>query len=85
MLEAAGLSDATLGRLMRDRPGRTLMDAARNADPERAVLSEYHAVGCRRGYYMLRYRRWKYVHYVDAPAQLFDLESDPTEEPRFHL
>ena len=28
---------------------------------------------------MLRTRRWKFVHYEDLPAQLFDLENDPGE------
>ena len=79
VLEASGLPDATVADLGSGRPGRSLLEAARSPDPERAVLSEYHAVGSRRGYYMLRYRTWKYVHYVDAPAQLFDLEADPTE------
>ncbi|TVQ25466.1 MAG: sulfatase [Spirochaetaceae bacterium] len=79
VLEAAGLPDATVAGLMADRPGRSLLAAARSPGRERAVLSEYHAVGSRRGYYMLRYRAWKYVHYVDEPAQLFDLDVDPSE------
>ena len=28
---------------------------------------------------MLRRGRYKYIHYVEAPDQLFDLESDPQE------
>jgi arylsulfatase A-like enzyme len=28
---------------------------------------------------MLRTRRWKFVHYEDLPAQLFDLQADPQE------
>ena len=29
--------------------------------------------------YMIRTERWKYVHYVGYPPQLFDLENDPDE------
>ena len=31
------------------------------------------------GFFMLRTLRHKYVHYVGAPPQLFDLEADPEE------
>ncbi len=79
VLDAACMPADRVDDLMHDRPGRSLPTSARSPNPERAVLSEYHAVGSRRGYYMVRYRTWKYVHYVDAPAQLFDLEADPTE------
>jgi choline-sulfatase len=46
---------------------------------DRAVLSEYHAIGSRGGVTMLRKGRWKYVHYVNYRPQLFDLHSDPQE------
>ena len=29
--------------------------------------------------YMIRTERWKYVHFVGYPPQLFDLENDPDE------
>jgi choline-sulfatase len=29
--------------------------------------------------YLLRKGRWKYIHYVGYPPELFDLESDPGE------
>jgi choline-sulfatase len=48
-------------------------------DPERAVLSEYHAIGSTGGITMLRKGRWKYVHCVRYAPQLFDLENDPEE------
>lgn len=51
----------------------------RALDTERLALSEYHAVGSRAAGFMLQGRGWKYVHYVDAPAQLFDLANDPAE------
>ena len=47
--------------------------------PDRAVLSEYHAIGSTGGVTMLRKGRWTYVHYVRYRPQLFDLESDPEE------
>lgn len=55
------------------------LDRVASADPERAVLSEYHAVGATKAVFMLRAGRWKYVHYVAYGPQLFDLESDPEE------
>jgi len=49
------------------------------AEPDRAVLSEYHAIGSTGGITMLRKGRWKYVHCVRYPPQLFDLHADPEE------
>jgi choline-sulfatase len=60
-------------------PGRSLLRIAAEPDQDRSVFAEYHAVGSRRGYFMLRRRDAKYVHYVDGPPQLFDLRSDPLE------
>jgi choline-sulfatase len=48
-------------------------------DDERAVFSEYHGHGTRASSYMIRRGRWKFLHYVAAPDQLFDLETDPDE------
>ena len=53
------------------------LSAARHA--ERAVLSEYHAIGSTGGVTMLRKGRWKYVHCARYRPQLFDLENDPEE------
>ena len=50
---------------------------AAGGDPDRAVVSEYHAIGSTGGITMLRKGRWKYVHCVRYRPQLFDLESDP--------
>ena len=50
------------------------------ADPDRAVLSEYHDGGSSTGAFMLRWQNWKYVHYVGLPPQLFDLAADPHED-----
>jgi choline-sulfatase len=42
------------------------------------VLSQFHTYGPD-AFYMLRDGRYKYVYYVGAPPQLFDLEADPEE------
>ena len=48
---------------------------------DRTVLSEYHDGGCSVGITMVRWGRWKYVHYARGnPPQVFDLEADPSEE-----
>jgi choline-sulfatase len=52
---------------------------AAGAEPDRAVLSEYHAIGSTGGITMLRKGRWKYVHCVCYRPQLFDLRDDPEE------
>jgi len=49
------------------------------ADPDRIVFSEYHAAGAVSGAFMLRKGRWKLIHYVGFPDELFDLEDDPEE------
>jgi choline-sulfatase len=60
-------------------PGVSLGALAGGALPNRAVLSEYHAATSVAGAYMLREGRYKYMHYVAYPPQLYDLESDPEE------
>jgi choline-sulfatase len=62
--------------------GRSLLPVAtgeRDPDSTRAVFGEYHGHGVSHGVYMIRRGAYKYVHYVDGPAQLFDVENDPTE------
>ncbi|MDG2286183.1 MAG: sulfatase-like hydrolase/transferase [Alphaproteobacteria bacterium] len=59
------------------RPLQSLLDAP---EPDRPILSEYHDGGSPTGFYMLRRRNWKYVHYAGGhPPQLFDLDTDPDE------
>ena len=60
-------------------PGRSLWAIAGESDQDRTVFSEYHAVASRAGFYMLRDRRYKFIYYVGAPPQLFDLAEDPLE------
>jgi choline-sulfatase len=59
--------------------GVSPLELAARRDVERAVLSEYHAIGSTSGITMLRKGRWKYVHCVRYRPQLFDLERDPEE------
>lgn len=54
-----------------------IADAA--PDPERAILSEYHAVGAVTGGFMLRRGRWKLNYYVGFDPELFDMVDDPEE------
>lgn len=64
----------------RNLPGRSLFEwIGVPEDPDRAVISEYHAVGSVSGAYMLRKGRFKYHYYVGLPSELFDLEDDPEE------
>ncbi|MCS0501551.1 sulfatase-like hydrolase/transferase [Ancylobacter mangrovi] len=62
-----------------DWPGEDLAQVARERSEGRVAFAEYHGMGSKAGFYMLRDGRYKYVHYVDHPAQLFDLEADPQE------
>ena len=62
----------------RDLPGLPLDEVALRA-PQRTVLCEYHATGAATGAFMTRKGRFKYVHYVGMPPQLFDLDADPQE------
>ena len=60
-------------------PGVSLFDLAQGATPKRTVLSEYHGMGSTTGAFAIRHGRYKYVHYVKYPPQLFDLKRDPEE------
>lgn len=60
--------------------GRALTDiAAAPDDPDREILSEYHAIGSVSGGFMLRKGRWKLNWYVGFTPELFDLVADPEE------
>ncbi|MEZ5650091.1 MAG: sulfatase-like hydrolase/transferase [Burkholderiaceae bacterium] len=77
IIESVGLDPAPE---MGERPGRSLFAlAAGPADPERTILSEYHAVGCNSAGFMLRRGRWKFHYYVGFAPELFDLDTDPEE------
>jgi len=59
-------------------PGVSLLRLAGAPPRDRTVLSQFHTYGPD-AFYMLRDRRYKYVYYVGAPPQLFDLDADPEE------
>ena len=78
ILEGAGLT--LTDQEDRELPGRSLLRIANGDRPERTVLSEYHAVASTTGMYMVRNGRYKYVHYVGHPPQLFDLPRRPSRD-----
>jgi choline-sulfatase len=76
IVESAGIA---FDGVRDSHPGVSLVDIANGANPARTVLSEYHGMGSRTGSFMVRVGKWKYVHYVAYPPQLFDLGLDPEE------
>lgn len=60
-------------------PGVSLFDVAEGKAVDRHVMAEYHGMGSATAAYMIRVDQYKYIYYVDYPAQLFDLEEDPEE------
>lgn len=76
VLEAVGcpMNDAD-----KARSGSSIWEIAQTDDKNRTVFGEYHAIASQHAYYMLRDNRYKFVYYVDAPNQLFDLKHDPDE------
>ncbi len=76
IVEAVGES-ATTEEL--ELPGTSLLRLLNGEHADRTVFSEYHAVGSTTGIFMVRFGRYKYVHYEGYRPQLFDLEADPLE------
>ncbi|WP_421726084.1 sulfatase-like hydrolase/transferase [Bauldia sp.] len=77
VLEATGHGD---GSSPVNPDARSLFSIAGEPDdPGREVFCEYHAAGAVNGVYMLRQGPWKYIHYANMPAQLFNLDNDPEE------
>ncbi|MCC5986687.1 MAG: sulfatase-like hydrolase/transferase [Pararhodobacter sp.] len=76
ILDAVGLDPE--GVPPAQRPGLSLLSAS-PLPADRAVLSEYHAVGAPSGAFMLRKGRWKLHYYVGYSPELFDIEADPEE------
>lgn len=76
ILDAVGNQEAALRQGF---PGTSLFELAQGTVPERNVLVEYHGMGSTTGAFMIRHGKYKYVHYIGYPAQLFDLDSDPEE------
>ena len=87
IIECVGESNA--GMVEPDHPGISIARLAGGERPDRTVLSEYHGMGSTTGAFAIRHGRFKYVHYVKYPPQLFDLPGDPHEvqdlssEPRY--
>ena len=69
----------TLTAEERALPGRSLLSLLEGGDTDRTVFSEYHAVGSLTGIFMVRFGRYKYVHYEGYRPQLFDLAATPME------
>ncbi len=63
----------------RKLPGTSLLRLLDGQDADRTVFSEYHAVGSMTGIFMVRFGRYKYVHYDGYRPQLFNLDADPME------
>ncbi|MEX2374966.1 MAG: sulfatase-like hydrolase/transferase [Dehalococcoidia bacterium] len=76
IIDWADVPDVSDGR---QRPGRSLTDIALGVDADRAVFSEYHAVGSATGIFMIRKDRWKLIECVGDTPILYDLHSDPEE------
>jgi choline-sulfatase len=72
-------ADASVPEAYDTHPGKSLFKLAGGARPDRNVLTEYHGMGSTTGAFMIRHGKYKYVHYVAYPPQLFDLEADPEE------
>lgn len=77
ILEAVGVPQEANDR---DLPGMSLWPLVLgHRQPPRTIFSEYHAAGAVTAMFMIREDRYKYVHYVGYPPQLFDLSQDPDE------
>ena len=76
ILEATGVARGDEDRRL---AGQSLLGLAEGDQPERVILAEQHSAGAKSASFMIRRGRHKYVHHIDYPAQLFDLEADPEE------
>ncbi len=76
ILEALGCPPPDDGVM---RPGESLWAIANEADRDRTVFGEYHAIGSSSAHFMLRDRQRKYIAHVGDSPQLFDLAADPDE------
>ncbi|MBT8155587.1 sulfatase-like hydrolase/transferase [Epibacterium ulvae] len=64
---------------IRDDPDHLGHISSKPSDPNRAVISQYHAAGSPSGAFMLRKGRFKLCLFVGYAPMLFDLEADPFE------
>jgi choline-sulfatase len=77
ILDSAGIQQAAQDSHL---PGQSLIGIANGIRPKRNILSEYHDGGSITGMFMIRHKRWKYIHYPGFSPQLFDLINDPFEK-----
>ncbi len=63
-----------------DLDGESLASLSEQQRPDRCILSQYHDGWSITGYYMLRWGKWKYIHYPGFDPQLFNLVDDPQEQ-----
>lgn len=62
-------------------PGISLFEIINGSfSEERPVFAETHCIGFNDAAFMIRYRQYKYIYYVNYEPQLFDLENDPREQ-----
>lgn len=76
VLEATG---AGVGTVEPGVDGVSLFELARQDQPDRKLLTQYHGSGAASGAFMLRSGIYKYLYYVGYRPQLFDLSADPEE------
>ena len=76
VLEATGVPAQPEDRGL---PGRSLFATLANPSDARTVFSEYHTVGTEDAWYLLRNRRYKYVHFTGRSPLLYDMLEDPLE------
>lgn len=61
-------------------PGTSLLELANGGSRKKPMLlTQYHASGSTTGYFLIRKKQFKYIHYVAFAPQLFDLSKDPDE------
>lgn len=77
IIEGAGAADQDT--ISKSHPGGDILKVIAGEDQDRAVFSEYHAMGSKTAAYMIRKGPYKLVHYVGYEPQLFDLGEDPDE------
>ena len=76
VLEATGVAEQPEDR---DLPGQSLFGTLADEAGDRTVFSEYHTVGTEDAWYLLRNRRYKYVHFTSRSPLLYDMFEDPLE------
>jgi choline-sulfatase len=74
LLDAFGIRQAPAGLA-----GQSLLRLLERPQPQRWVLSEYHAIGSPSAAFMLARGPWKLHEYVGYPPELFNLDQDPEE------